>query len=458
MCGIVGAAGLVFNKEEKIVKELLVVDSLRGVDSTGVAVIPRNGDVKVAKAVGNTFELLDDNRTNIAFNGMHRAIIGHNRFGTMGKATKANAHPFNNDTVVGVHNGTLLNKWKLANGNDFTNDSAALYNHIDKHGIKDALKELDGAWALVWWDKVAEELNFLRNKERPLYLTYSKDGKSLFWASEYWMLEGILWRNDVSHGEVTELPVDTLMTVAITNTGELNKPHLLASPSLYKPPVKQSRSITYHNSSPPANTKNSQLPDIKSKLTIVPKEGGSEKKSGVVPETANPTQPMTYFSSSSLQNAKTVSLEILSHCENDGWGGSYLSCYDENHKFATIRWYYPRNVDPEAYIGEFIICDIGQRIDRGQDKSYYKVVSSSVVLLDDEEDVEKGKENLYEDARGKLISETDWLAKHGECRWCSDLIRPTDRHAFSSAFQCFCGSCMDNREVQSYAKFTTLVN
>lgn len=449
MCGIIGAAGLIGVKEEKVIKDLLIIDSLRGVDSTGIATIPRaNGEVHVAKSLGNAFDLIDSPHYNRAMSGVHRAIIGHNRFGTIGKATKTNAHPFEYDTLVGVHNGTVTSKWKMVDGKDFDTDSAAIYNHIDQKGLRDVMGLMEGAWTLVWWDKFKEEINFLRNNQRPLYMTYSEDNNVLFWASEPWMLEGALWRNDIKHKEITALPIDMHMSVAITNKGELEKPRLVDMPAR----VPETKIYTSHGN---FNHNNKHLP--KPTLTVVPKET-EEKKKGVVPQAAKSFETLTLTSSNSLANSKTVSLEVLSHCENDGWGASYLTCHDENHRFANIRWYYNcRHVKPDDYIGEFILADIGVRIDRGQDKSYYKVVDSSVVALFDESDVVE-KTDTWPDSRGKLLSETEWINKHGECGWCSNLIRPTDRHAFGAAYQCFCSDCMEVDEVKEYARFTTLVN
>lgn len=473
MCGIIGAAGNLGAKEETVTKQLLIVDALRGVDSTGLAIIPRNnGDVKISKQVGNPFELNEHKSFDKAFQGVNRAIIGHNRWGTMGGNTRANAHPFEFDTVVGVHNGTISNKWALDEGHSFGVDSAAIYNHIDKKGIKDAVNKIVGAYCLVWWDKYSDELNLIRNKERPLYTTYSADEKVLFWASESWMLDGILHRNGIDRGEIKMIPVDTHITIAVGKDGSLGKPRAVHMAQPFFVQGGGQTATSFQGTS--ASKTTTVAEDHKPKLTIVPKEVGDSKNVWVAPVSAaasssntQPSTPPIRSSSTSLAGSKQVSLEILSHCENDGYGGAYLSCFDEDHKYATIRWYYPRNTNVDDYIGEFITADIGPRIERGPHAAYYKVNSMSVVLIDpvqeaaieeleEEQELSRFAPKMFPDARGKMLTKEDWEKKHGTCDWCSVSISPTEGHAFSSAAQCFCKDCMESDDVKQYAHLVSV--
>lgn len=451
MCGIVGVAGHVFNKEEKVFKELLVADSLRGTDSTGIAVIPRNGEVKVAKQLGNPFELLEHYTYNRAMSGSHRAIIGHNRWGTVGKVSKSNAHPFDMDTVVGVHNGTLTTKWKFEDGNQFDTDSEAMYNHLDKKGLKNLMQNMGGAWTMVWWDKLENSMNFLRNKERPLWMAFTEDGKTMFWASERGMLEWVLNRNDVKYKEPYQLGEDVHLSILVGSNGGLEKPHAAPMPSTYTVP----QGNVHHY--PFKKTHHQQQ-----------QSGGA----GVVPETTN--QQSSRVSQSGYGGSKSVLLSVLSLIENDGYGGSYLTCHDAANPFAKIRWYYGRAVDPEQMIGEEILADISQGVIRMNDPMYFKAIDSSVVLVNDasgsqivkavleaasDEDEEDpvGTNAKFEDARGRKVSLDDWLLKHGDCTFCSGVVLPTDRHAFNSAGQVFCQDCMENEDVTQYTRFTKLV-
>ena len=158
MCGLVGVAGDLTAKEDKILRTLLILDTVRGEDSTGIAAIPKFGDAVVVKTVGPAFELFNLKKYENTINKQNRVVIGHNRFATQGAVNKANAHPFEFDTLVGVHNGTLRNKSKLKDANTFVVDSENLYHHIEQEGLRDAIDTVDGAYALVWWNKNEETL------------------------------------------------------------------------------------------------------------------------------------------------------------------------------------------------------------------------------------------------------------------------------------------------------------
>jgi len=220
MCGIVGAAGSLVVNDENCFKQLLVVDSVRGNDSTGIASILRNGETKVIKQLGEPFTLMEYPQFKQAFHGQVQCLIGHNRFATTGKISKRNAHPFDFDTLVGVHNGTLTSKYELFEQNLFDTDSEALYNHIEKKGLKDAIDNTQGAYSLVWYDKEKKTINFLRNKERPMFVALSKDKKKMFWASEGWMLEGVMWRNNITWLDIRETAVDHHYSYEIPKAGE----------------------------------------------------------------------------------------------------------------------------------------------------------------------------------------------------------------------------------------------
>jgi hypothetical protein len=99
-----------------------------------------------------------------------------------------NAHPFTFGTVTGVHNGSLRDWWDLENYRTHDVDSKALIETIAARGIKETWKSFIGAAAVVWWDEDDSSINMVRNKERPLTYCWGKDRKTIFWASEFWMI------------------------------------------------------------------------------------------------------------------------------------------------------------------------------------------------------------------------------------------------------------------------------
>lgn len=201
MCGIVGVAspGPMSVQMKEFFQSLLFHDVVRGHHATGVAAIDtldRSLNVE-KKAIPSPVFLNDEEIMDNLFHYKHNfnIYIGHNRWATSGaKDADVNAHPFIHGDIVGVHNGSLRNQRLLDDHKDFVVDSDNLFYHLNKNGLGPTVTKTDGAYALCWYDKSDNTLNFIHNGERPLALGKLTNG-CYVWASEFGMLTWLVRRH-----------------------------------------------------------------------------------------------------------------------------------------------------------------------------------------------------------------------------------------------------------------------
>lgn len=220
MCGLVGMAGSLKAQHRAVMKDLLFFDTLRGADSTGVLSVNRQRQYEIKKMTVPGYDFV----VQPFFDGLighgDQLWLGHNRFKTMGDVSRLNAHPFSvlnergNLVLAGAHNGTLKNKYEIERelgGDRFGTDSEALINLIEREGCKDAIAKAEGAWAITYWDGPDNTINFIRNKERPLFYSFNKDRDVIVWASEPWMIRVACDRNrfEMDSDKVTFVNEDT---------------------------------------------------------------------------------------------------------------------------------------------------------------------------------------------------------------------------------------------------------
>lgn len=174
MCGLIG---LISNSNAplstaaiELFIDSLKVGVLRGDDSTGLFIVTKAGNVHTLKYAQNSTHFLE-HPTTIEFFKEHSdnilAIVGHNRAATKGNISDETAHPFIHNNIVLVHNGTLLQHKTLA---DVDVDSEAICHAISKTDYKKVLPQLNGAFALIWYNAQEKQLYVTRNKERPLWI------------------------------------------------------------------------------------------------------------------------------------------------------------------------------------------------------------------------------------------------------------------------------------------------
>lgn len=427
ICGHVGAAGLLTTKEEKMVRIMLILDTVRGEDSTGVAIIPQNGEVVVAKELGNPFELFESRRYIAGMRKANRVIIGHNRYATSGGVSRHTAHPFEFDTLVGCHNGTLTNKHALLDERDFKVDSENLYHQMEVEGLKSVLGVMQGAWALVWWDKVKETLNFLRNEERSFFTAASKNSKALFWASEEWMLRIAAGRAGVELGDVSATPIDTHFSIPVSRTGELFKPTVHVYPYV-KPPV-----ITYFNNYvSPATVVRQVAPP----LPLVPPVTTVLDKKKLDSKTYEKNLQSYYV------DRKDLILEITG-VSRDQNGGRYVMMLDPLMPQATIRMYYNKESDPVVtLIGCEVLCEVAGVNYINGNINFIRINPHTYELVDQAVTSTYTGTEVYETGLGTFVTKAEWEAYHKNCDWCFEILDADSKgNMLAPNGQCFCGVC-----------------
>lgn len=219
MCGIVGfiTAEAVTGAAERRrwFTGALRAGVVRGEDGTGAFLVPHKASIGEAadwcKIGAMPEELLQSEigksklGPSADFSAM-RAVIGHNRSATIGKVSTANAHPFQEGPITLVHNGTLTSTHNLptpkasAKGADV--DSHVITHNLANHSVAEVVRELDGAYVLVWHDARDQSINIIRNLQRPLHMMQLKFQNTIMLASEAEMLYWLVKRSTFTGGDI----------------------------------------------------------------------------------------------------------------------------------------------------------------------------------------------------------------------------------------------------------------
>lgn len=179
MCGIVAIISKrptygFTGPEVDAFKTMLLVDSLRGEDSTGIFAVESNGNVHIAKEASHSgvfiqSQEMDAIRGQMIKNGW--VIAGHNRKATRGSINDKNAHPFwKDDKVVLLHNGTFNGDHKKHADTEV--DSEAIAHLLASHEpdqVEQVFNKIDAAYATMWYDVRNQTFNVLRNTQRPVW-------------------------------------------------------------------------------------------------------------------------------------------------------------------------------------------------------------------------------------------------------------------------------------------------
>lgn len=447
MCGIVGVAGDMQSTPRKAFTELLIFDVVRGKDSTGVAAIKKES-WKVHKAIGTPHDLLErDSARNDIEMLNNICLIGHNRYATVGGVKRSNAHPFEFEHVVGVHNGTLRNKYDLEDHTNFGTDSEALYYNINKNGLKETMAKVDGAYTLVWFDKRDNTINFLRNQERPLAIALSEDKKFLFWASEKDMLEFTLNRNGIKYG-IVELPVDMHYAFKI--------PTSMAG-SFDKPSVKQVKGKEVSYSVTTYDSRNTNKDSFR--------QGQQTQQSG---EKAPKKIKEGPFKLSKAPVGRMTELTFAYRGSNV-FRETFLTARIAGDKTTEYRLYYTNVKDIEAIETHRHFRAMISRVEAiefigGHKIEYYvltphcvqighadtPVINKDALDIDEDDIPDTAFEEtvIVKDHNGIEVSREHFTFRYNACGWCSEPINYGDKFLPLGHNSCVCDSCSANEEVK----------
>lgn len=149
---------------------------VRGSDSTGF--YARNKEVEyLEKQALSATEFYEDSMiAEVILKAKCYVFLGHNRAASVGEVNAENAHPFINDRLVQIHNGTVRKIFKMASKKalskmEGTTDSEALMHHLSEVGVEDYKTwQAMNTYSTVIYQYKNDRLYFARDFWRPLYI------------------------------------------------------------------------------------------------------------------------------------------------------------------------------------------------------------------------------------------------------------------------------------------------
>ena len=225
MCGIAGYSLDAASAVDRTLaaQALLAGIAERGADAVGYAHRGAGSSVTIHKQRSGATALLD--AVELPADATHALV--HVRDYTKGHPTVlANNHPIRHGSVVGIHNGIIVNDEEILAQHDIdraepdmTVDSEAIFALMELTGSNpSALEQLRGSMATAWIDeRVGDRLYLARGVARPLWIGRAR--REVFFASTKSALEVVegalrltLRKHEVAEGRLLHLEHGRIVT------------------------------------------------------------------------------------------------------------------------------------------------------------------------------------------------------------------------------------------------------
>lgn len=462
MCGLVlmhtgEKIGYMHNDKETL-KQLLVINSLRGIHSTGIAGVRLDeDDASIIKCVGSPYALFSQQHTDKFFTRMIQdftTIIGHGRFATRGVIDAINAHPFKEGHIVLAHNGTINNFYSLKDQNKHKHievDSHLVAALIEEEGADAVLPRINGAFVFAWIDLKEHTFNVARNTQRPLFAGKIKGKDTLLFTSEE---ESLVWhelRNSVTMEEVWEVAPNMIYTYS---QGSIT-PTVRPFKDFVEPPVPKYnnnhsgrrwdyRSESWYDDELSFDSLPLAKPLSKKEQKALDKKN---RKLTLVDAKSNQLDLLESLVADRLiEKGKTLTVDIVGFSNTRGNGFMHISCSSEH--FPNVRFMatctldmYTGHEDSTGLVG--VVSSIFKLHLMDNGKSFYVHLNNprfinDVFDVEDDEDrvVIKTTMDINESLTKYRLKE---LAKEG-CGWCLGHVpinNPKDLLLESSVTEAF---------------------